>query len=634
MAEPRPAVSISASSTGETSSSERKQPTSKPIDSGTEEFLNALVKQQCELLDAYAGIILLRPLREQGMASIVKYLADAKIELTPPQYKRLADVATRAARENRSLIETMSSSQGLLSHEPDYHVLAAPLQLAGKPQGASVCLLPYDPTADRSDGLQRLELSGALLESHLWKEQAFREAQSKIQLRETLELVDRSYRGHTTQEMASIFANEIQSRFGCSRVSIGLVKGHAIRVSAMSGSEDVDRKSELVEVLEAVMEECADQDTEIRFPQPDNADLSELRVVRAHASLSEKFGPVAIASFPLRVDDGLIGVVVMERDAADPFNDATLHLLRLVAEYVGPTVWTRRLADRGILAVSRDRTIELSQLAVGPEKTGAKMLALAALLLLLVSVVVPVKDRVPGTGRIIAEVRRQISAPFQGQIKEVFVQEGDFVEKGAKLLELDSTRAQYQRIQKENEIASLAIQADEARAKGKLHDAMRLESQAAISRAELGIYQYQISQAMVRAPITGVITQGRLDDLVGEVVSPEKPLLEISDQHTINAIVLVPENGISRVKLGQKGFLALSAKPADKIAFTVHKITPSAQVFQQENVYRVDVKLTDAPIWLRPGMEGKAKIQGNRSNLFMIYTRPLFDSLRLRFWWL
>ena len=453
-------------------------------------------------------------------------------------------------------------------------------------------------------------------------------------MRETLELVDRSYRGHTTQEMASIFANEIQSRFGCSRVSIGLVKGHAIRVSAMSGSEDVDRKSELVEVLEAVMEECADQDTEIRFPQPDNADLSELRVVRAHASLSKKFGPVAIASFPLRVDDGLIGVVVMERDAADPFNDATLHLLRLVAEYVGPTVWTRRLADRGILAVSRDRTIELSQLAVGPEKTGAKMLALAALLLLLVSVVVPVKDRVPGTGRIIAEVRRQISAPFQGQIKEVFVQEGDFVEKGAKLLELDSTRAQYQRIQKENEIASLAIQADEARAKGKLHDAMRLESQAAISRAELGIYQYQISQAMVRAPITGVITQGRLDDLVGEVVSPEKPLLEISDQHTINAIVLVPENGISRVKLGQKGFLALSAKPADKIAFTVHKITPSAQVFQQENVYRVDVKLTDAPIWLRPGMEGKAKIQGNRSNLFMIYTRPLFDSLRLRFWWL
>ncbi len=63
------------------------------------------------------------------------------------------------------------------------------------------------------------------------------------------------------------------------------------------------------------------------------------------------------------------------------------------------------------------------------------------------------------------------------------------------------------------------------------------------------------------------------------------------------------------------------------------RLTPASEVFQQRNVYRVQVELQDAPAWLRPGMEGQAKIEGNSSNLFMIYTRPLWDAVRLRIWW-
>lgn len=633
MSDERPTVSISAPSTGEQTPEETPRRGPLPIAQDTEDFLQTLVKQQCELLEAMAGIILLRPMRDQEISSIVKYVSNSNYSLTPQQYKRLADVATRAARENRPLVDTLAASQGLLSQEPDYHLLAAPLRLGGRPQGASVCVVPYDVSADRSDGLQRLELSGVRLESHLWKQQALNEAQSKIQLRETLDLVDRSFHGHTTQEMASIFANEIQRRFGCTRVSIGLVRMHSIRVVAVSGGEDVDRRSEFVEVVEAVMEECADQDTEIRYPQPEDIDPSERRVVRAHASLSEKYGPAAIASFPLRVESGLIGVVVMERRAEDPFTDASLHLLRLVAEYIGPTVWTRRLADRGILAVARDRTIELAEAAVGPQKTGAKILALLAILLLIASVAIPVRDRAVGQGRIVAEVRRQVSAPFQGQIKSVKVKPGDLVDKGDLLLQLDTTRTLFQLTQKRNEIAKLSTQADEERAKGHPEQAMILERQIDMTRAELGTTQYQVDQADVRAPISGMITQGRLENIEGEVVSPEKPLLEIADPSSIGAIVLVPEEAVSRIEIGQRGQIALAADPSRRIQFAVTQITPAAEVFQQQNVYRVQVRLEDAPGWLRPGMEGRAKVYGKRSNLLMIYGRPLFDTARMWLWW-
>jgi len=87
------------------------------------------------------------------------------------------------------------------------------------------------------------------------------------------------------------------------------------------------------------------------------------------------------------------------------------------------------------------------------------------------------------------------------------------------------------------------------------------------------------------------------------------------------------------VKVGRPGRLALSARPGEKIEFETKRITPASEVFQQRNVYRVEVNLRDPPTWLRPGMEGQAKVRGERTNLFTIYMRPVIDKLRMWFWW-
>lgn len=626
-------VSISATSTAAEPGAPSLIGSSRPLH-GVDAFLAELIRRQCELVEAVAGIVLLRPTREQPGGSNARFEVDPKHALTPKQYKRLAEIGTQAARESRPLIDQLAAATGLLSARAEYRVLAAPLLVAGRPHGASVCVVPDRPDADLAEALKRLELSTTALEAFLWRQQAFIEAEAKIQLREALDLLDKSNQGHDTAEMAALFCNELQGRFGSTRVSIGLVHGHAVRVVAVGGSENLDRRSELAEALEAVMEECADQDTEVRYPQPEDADPSERRVVRAHASLSERFGPAAMASFPLRVEEGLIGVVVMERDSADPFNDATLRLLRLMAEYIGPIVWMRRMADRGVLAVSRDRTIELSQSLLGPKGTGAKMIALALGLLLLVSLVVPVRDRAVAEGRIVAEQRRQISPPFAGRLDGVFVKPGDAVVANETVLfQLDTTEAELQLAAARNERARLLRQADDARAQADSAKANMYLAQATAAQKDMELHQLRIDWANVKSPIDGVVTQGDLRDLRGEVLDPAKPLMEVARLDTIAAIALVPESGISRVEVGQKGMLAITARPNEKIGFTVSRVTPAAEVFEQRNVYRVEVQLDEKPQWLRPGMEGQAKIYGDLTNLFTIYTRPLLDAIRLRFWW-
>ncbi len=601
---------------------------------GVDAFLGDLIRRQCGLVQAVAGVIVLRPTREQPTGSTLRYEVDSRFTITPRDYRRLTEVAARAARENKPVLDHFSVTTGLLSAEPEFRVLAAPLMLAGRPHGAAVCIVPDRSDRELEESLKRLELSTLAFEAFLWRQQAFVEAESKIQLREALDLLDKSNQGHNTSEMAAMFCNELQRRFGCSRVSIGLINHHSIRVVAIGGSEHLDKRSELAEALEAVMEECADQDTEIRFPQPVEADVSERRVVRAHASLSERYGPCSVASFPLRIEDGLIGVVVMERDAADPFNDSTLRLLRLISEYIGPTVWTRRMADRGVLAVSRDRVLDLSETLVGPRKTGAKVFGLIALLVLAISLVVPVHDRAIGTARVQADQRREVSAPFAGRLDEVFVRPGDRVEGGiTPLFKLDTRQAELQLQSALGEKRRLQTQADDARTRGKTSEAAQFDARINAAQADIDLYQYQLDRGTVIAPISGVLTQGDLEDRLGEALQPGRPLMEIAQLDTITAVALIPESGIARVAIGQRGTLAVTARPSEKIEFRVTRITPASEVQDQKNVYRVEVELIDQPDWLRPGMEGQTRIWSDRTNLFTIYTRPLFDALRLRFWW-
>lgn len=622
-------VSISASTSTEVEGSGSLRP-----GHGVDAFLGDLIKRQCGLVQAVAGVIFLRPTREQPTGSTVRHEVDSRFSITPRDYRRLTEVAARAARENKPVLDHIAAGTGLLSAEPEFRVLAAPLMLAGRPHGASVCIVPDRSERELEEGLKRLELSTLAFEAFLWRQQAFVEAESKIQLREALDLLDKSNQGHDTSEMAAMFCNELQRRFGCTRVSIGLINHHSVRVVAIGGSEHLDKRSELAEALEAVMEECGDQDTEIRYPQPAEADVSERRVVRAHASLSERYGPCSVASFPLRIEDGLIGVVVMERDAADPFNDSTLRLLRLISEYIGPTVWTRRMADRGVLAVSRDRVLDLSETLVGPRKTGVKVFGLIALLVLAISLLVPVHDRAVGAARVQADQRREISAPFAGRLDEVFVRPGDRVEAGVtRLFKLDTRQSELQLQSALGEKHRLQTQADDARYRGKTSDAAQFDARIDAAQADIDLYQYQLDQGTVIAPISGVVTQGDLEDRLGEALQPGRPLIEIAQLDTITAVSLIPENGIARVAIGQMGTLAVTARPSDKIAFRVTRITPASEVQDQKNVYRVEVELIDKPDWLRPGMEGQTKIWSDRTNLFTIYTRPLFDALRLRFWW-
>jgi hypothetical protein len=601
------------------------------------EFLSGLLRFQRRITQAKTGIVYLVPGRARKGGVVVAQQGEDEDLPDPSLLQRLEAVAARAAAGTGTPIAeafAYAEARDLYSAEPGFLALAVPLRAEGRVEGAAVLLTPRRGT-DADDALSRLGLTVARFEAFLWRQSALAEAEQKVVLKETLELLDRAQQGTTARAMASLLCEELRRRFGCTRVSIGLLRGDRVRVLAISGSDDLDPHAPAVEAIEVAMEEAALQDAEVLFPSPalHENDPAARRVIHQHARLSEAFGPSAIVSLPLRLDGGLIGSVVLERDPSDPFPPAALSLLRLVAEFIGPALYHRRLADRRTLQVLRDDTADLAAAVVGPRHTAKKAVAALILGTLGLAAVVPIPARVAAPFELKAAVSRAIVPPFAGYLESSAVRPGDRVAPGDLLATMATDELRVQLAQAEANLQTLTVRLDNAMARGERAEARRTQAELDESQAAIDLLRHSLGSAQLRAPIAGVVSLGDLERLAGAPVDASQMLLEIVGDEAV-AVIEVSEQDADRLRTGQTGWIAARGTPGQKIPVTVSRINPVAQVRDSGNVYLVEARVQAGRMGaLRPGMTGSARLRAGWSTTLWEVARPLVDAARLRLWW-
>lgn len=597
-------------------------------------FLDDLLRMQCAMIGAIGGAAYLSGGESRGAGLVAVHQANG--EPLPPQVLSKAEhLASRVcgdgAGAGRSEAIALPRTGSMYGDEQRHRLLAAPLRADGRTEGACVLLAP---AGDDAAALGMLALSAAKFEAFLWRRQCLAEAEQKTVLRQTLELLDLSQQGRDASSMGAIMAQELKRRFACTRVSIGLVRRGAMRLTAVSGAEEIDPSAPGAPPLENAMEECAAQDVEVVFPPPPGSedDPGQRRVVRAHEELSRRHGPSAILSLPLRVEGDLVGVALLERAAEDPFPPGAASLLRLVAETIGPALWTRRLADRGVLAVARDRVLEIGQSVVGPRYTGAKLAGLIALGALVLSAVVPVPARVTGEAEVRAVTTRTIVPPFEGYLDTVLVKPGDAVKAGDVLATMDTSEIQQHLSEAEARLGSLVTQRDEALARTELSKVRVLGAQADEVRAAIAMLTEHVARAKLSSPIDGLVGRGDLEPFLRARVEPGQALLEIVSPEQ-RAVVFVPERDVQRVRAGQKGRLLVRGRPGSPIPIEVVRVNPVAEVVNGKNVFEAEVKIMGPSAGLSPGMSAAAKLDDGLTTTLVAILRPIADELRLRLWW-
>ena len=139
-------------------------------------------------------------------------------------------------------------------------------------------------------------------------------------------------------------------------------------------------------------------------------------------------------------------------------------------------------------------------------------------------------------------------------------------------------------------------------------------ARVASADAQIAALQKNVSDAVVKAPVSGIVTSKLAD--AGEILPPRGPIVVITDLDHAWANVYVDERMVPSLRIGQPATIVTDA--GQRLQGTITFISPKAE-FTPRNVqtaeersklvYRVKVSANNASGVLKPGMPVEAELQ-------------------------
>ena len=592
-----------------------------------ERYCQSWLALQCGLIPGVAtGVVMVQKSADTALAPVAFWPE------VPQDQRPLAEVAERARQEGRGVVLKRAAS-GLGEGPPQvrYH-LAYPLQVAGRVH-SSIALDLAPRSAPQIQAVMRhVQWGSAWLALFFQRQQQTLQSASQGHTQAVLALLATLLEQTRVQAAATAFVTALTDRLACERVSLGFVHRGQVCVRAISHSAHFGTRTNLTRALEAAMDEACDQATTVLYPPaPD----TPFQITRAHEALVRQHGAGTVCSIPLPRDDGLLGVLTLERAADHPFAPAELALCEAVAAMAGPILEAQRREDRwAVTKMAEALHTQLGRLC-GPRYVARKLIVLALLALITCCATFQAAYRVAANTVLEPEVRRAVLAPFDGYITTAPRRAGDVVHEGEVLCTLDDRDLKLERLKWRSQREQYGKQYQQALAQRQAALGQILTAQLAQAEAELALVDEHLERAQLRAPFESLIVSGDLSQSIGAPVERGKVLFEVAPLEAYRVILEVDERDIAAVAEGQAGHLVLAAFPNTPLPFMVTRLTPVSTAREGRNSFRVEARFAQTPAHLRPGMEGIGKIAIDRRLLLWIWTHQAVDWLRLHLWsWL
>ena len=269
-------------------------------------------------------------------------------------------------------------------------------------------------------------------------------------------------------------------------------------------------------------------------------------------------------------------------------------------------------------------------------------------------------SKVTANGKIQARRKVDLSALVMGQIVNLAAKEGDRVQKGQLLLQIDraqlaaqtagresalgamrsdlvaarstaeQARFDYERARR-NWDAKILSEAEFQRAKSAYDTAQAnlsaTQQRLQESGANLAASRDSLSKTTVSAPIAGVVTylpvkEGEVT-VIGTMNNPGTQLLTISDMSEVEAVMMVDETSVPDVKVGQKANLNIDAYPNRTFEGVVTEVGSSPIAKNDPDLFsltqgseainfKVKLRVVTPPGTIRPGFSVTADILTGR----------------------
>ena len=214
-----------------------------------------------------------------------------------------------------------------------------------------------------------------------------------------------------------------------------------------------------------------------------------------------------------------------------------------------------------------------------------------------------------GTATLEAEEEAFVVAKAGGIVEQIFVEEGSYVDAGTPLaklddqrLALDMERARVTLEQLEREAARQKEMFEKQLVSAEEYEAVRSNYDA--QKAAFDLTELQVKYTMVRAPISGVISERFIK--VGNMVQTNAQTFRITDFDPLLAVLYVPERELNKLRVGQRAEVRVDAMAGDVFPGRIKRVSPI--VDPETGTFKVTVEVSDRSRQLKPGMFGRVNI--------------------------
>ncbi len=598
------------------------------FDGPPSEFLVRLLAVQCKFASALAASIL-RQGPDGRVEPIALFPVPEEVSTAPVWLAQAVESASEVIASGKTTVKPLHGPDELYGQPARQHLLLMPLKAGPGIRGLAAFLLDTGDKDSLSTSRERLEFTVGLLSLYEMRLTLQRRQADLKRLRMAAEVLATVNGQDRFTGAAMALCNEVAARWECERVSLGFLKGRYVRLKAASHTEKFSRKMKIIQDIEAAMEECLDQDVEVLYPPASEATC----VSRSAGELSKRHGPTAVLSLPLRKAGEPIAVLTVERPADRPMGLEEIEPLRLTCELCMARLANLYDQDQWFGAKAAAAARRGLAVLIGPKHTWLKVAAMLVFAAMVFLVFAKGDYRAEAPFVLEATQQQVIPAPFDGFLKTVSVAPGDTVVAGETVLAgLDTSELRLQLAAAGAERLAYLKQAAAAMRDGKTAHAQIARAEADKVTAKVHLLEHRIDKARIVSPIAGCVVIGDLKRQIGAPVKAGKVLFEIALLESLRGELSVPEDQIAEVRLKQHGELATASYPDRRLRFVVEHINPVAEVVDQGNVFKVRVQLLETRPWMRPGMEGVAKITIGRRRYVWLWTRKLANWLRMKLW--
>jgi RND family efflux transporter MFP subunit len=212
----------------------------------------------------------------------------------------------------------------------------------------------------------------------------------------------------------------------------------------------------------------------------------------------------------------------------------------------------------------------------------------------------PVEQIQEYTATVEADVKNNIAPSSPVRIDKIFVEVGDHVSKGQKLVQMDAANLKQMKLQLENKRIEFN-RADELYKIGGVSKSEWDATKMALDVQETA-YKNLLENTSLTSPINGVVTARNYDS--GDMYGGGSPVLVVEQITPVKLLINVSETYFTKVKKNAPVDITFDVYGDEKFEGRVSLVYPT--VDSSTRTFPVEVQLTNRDQRVRPGMFARA----------------------------